>query len=187
MTSKLASHLMKSRHGVYYLRIAHGGKEKRRSLRTKDAQEAKLAAFSFGYKLAHMKKEEAARFALLDEIFEEEKFQAGVKNYEAQQRAYARLEAIKDQNKEEAYFQLLLQQNPHIKQPPQQQPDPVIAPSITIEDACDQYLAARKKQITEGTYRTWKSCLNKLKHALAGREINTIVNQRPKLSTFSLC
>lgn len=44
---KLASHLWKSRHGIYYIRISHGGVDIKRSLKTRDP----LIAKSFAYKL----------------------------------------------------------------------------------------------------------------------------------------
>lgn len=44
---KLASHLWKSRHGIYYFRISHGGVDIKRSLKTRDP----LIAKSFAYKL----------------------------------------------------------------------------------------------------------------------------------------
>lgn len=158
MISKLASHLMKNRHGIYYLRLTHGGKEKRKSLKTRDPLIARAAAYALG-----------AKMSLIDP-----KILAAATEFKVQQQARDRLDTLKNSVDEESYFQLLLQQNPQIKIPTESAPVPVIAPSITIEDACDQYLTARADQITEGTYRTWKSCLNKLKHALAGREINTI-------------
>ncbi|MEQ1766069.1 MAG: tyrosine-type recombinase/integrase, partial [Methylotenera sp.] len=44
---KLASHLWKSRHGIYYIRVTHGGVDIKRSLKTRDP----LLAKSFAYKL----------------------------------------------------------------------------------------------------------------------------------------
>lgn len=40
-------HLFKSRHGVFYLRLARGGQEVKRSLRTKDFRQARLLALAF--------------------------------------------------------------------------------------------------------------------------------------------
>jgi hypothetical protein len=45
-------HLFQSRHGVYYLRLARGGQEIKRSLRTKDFRQAKLLALAFNLELA---------------------------------------------------------------------------------------------------------------------------------------
>lgn len=46
--SKLASYLVRSRHGIYYLRETSGGKERRISLRTRDPLAARMAAYHFG-------------------------------------------------------------------------------------------------------------------------------------------
>jgi hypothetical protein len=45
-------HLTKNRFGVYYLRLARGGQEVKRSLRTKDFRQAKLLEFAFNLELA---------------------------------------------------------------------------------------------------------------------------------------
>lgn len=113
----------------------------------------------------------------LDEIFEEEKFQRGLRNHIAQEKAHARFQELEDKQNEDAYFELLIRQTS--KHHPlnlalQQSSENSAISSIKIENACEIYLAARKVQITEGTYRTWKSCLNKLIKAFPQREINTI-------------
>lgn len=46
--SKLASYLVQSRHGIYYLRDTSGGRERRVSLRTRDPIAARMAAYRFG-------------------------------------------------------------------------------------------------------------------------------------------
>ncbi len=56
MPAKLPSHLMKSRHGIFYLRLTHNGKEKRKSLHTRDPIRARAAAFKLGHNLSIMKK-----------------------------------------------------------------------------------------------------------------------------------
>lgn len=45
---KLASHLWKSRHGIYYIRITHGGLDIKRSLKTRDPLIAKNFAYTLG-------------------------------------------------------------------------------------------------------------------------------------------
>lgn len=45
-------HLFQSHHGVFYLRLARGGQEVKRSLRTKDFRQARLLALAFNLKLA---------------------------------------------------------------------------------------------------------------------------------------
>jgi len=46
---KLASHLWRSRHGIYYFRFSHGSLDIKRSLKTRDP----LIAKSFAYKLGN--------------------------------------------------------------------------------------------------------------------------------------
>lgn len=45
------SHLFQSRAGTYYLRLARGGQEVKRSLRTKDFRQAKILALAFNLEL----------------------------------------------------------------------------------------------------------------------------------------
>jgi len=45
-------HLFPSRHGVYYLRLARGGQEVKRSLRTKNFRQARLLTLAFNLELA---------------------------------------------------------------------------------------------------------------------------------------
>lgn len=177
MPSKLPSHLMINRHGTFYLRLTQNGKERRKSLRTKDLQAAQLAAYEFGHKISLMKKQSQApiRLATDEEMAEHDAFQEGVRHFEAQQRAYERLKALESKSLEDDYLQILLQQNPHLNSSPTQSiKPPVVISSITIEQACDKSLSARKPQVTGATYRTWVSCLNKLKTEFSGREINSI-------------
>ena len=54
LTMKLNSYLVQSRHGIFYLRIQRGGKEKRLSLRTRDPLKAQLAAYAFGGTIVSM-------------------------------------------------------------------------------------------------------------------------------------
>lgn len=51
---QLNSYLVKSRHGIYYLRIQRNGTDKRVSLRTKNLAEAQFSAYQFGAKLRFM-------------------------------------------------------------------------------------------------------------------------------------
>jgi integrase len=51
---QLNSYLVKSRHGIYYLRIQRNGSDNRVSLRTKNYSEAQIAAYHFGAKIRTM-------------------------------------------------------------------------------------------------------------------------------------
>jgi integrase len=48
---KLASHLWKSRHGIYYIRFSHGGVDVKRSLKTRDPLLAKRFAYTLGHNM----------------------------------------------------------------------------------------------------------------------------------------
>jgi hypothetical protein len=50
----LTSRLVKSRHGIYYLRLQRGGIDKRVSLRTRDLSVATIAAHSLGATISAM-------------------------------------------------------------------------------------------------------------------------------------
>lgn len=51
---KLPSRVVKSRHGIYYLRIQRSGIDRRISLRTRDPLTASLAAYKLGATIARM-------------------------------------------------------------------------------------------------------------------------------------
>ena len=177
MPSKLSSHLMRNRHGTFYLRLIQNGKERRKSLRTKDLQEAQIAAYEFGHKLSLMKKKSQPPiiWATQEEVLEQLVFEEGVRKFEAQKRAFERIKSLEDKVLEEDYFQILLNLNPHLNASHTQPPKPPpLTSSITIEQACEKYLSACKTLVTSGTHRTWVSCLNKLKTQFSDREINSI-------------
>lgn len=188
MISKLPSHLMISRHGIFYLRITHGGKEKRKSLKTRDPQQAKLAAFKLGYKMSLMtKQDQKIRFATLEEINEEEDFQAAIRQHNAKEKAWSRIQALQDKKVEDAAFIHYLEQNPQLKELSEQQSttnqttvqtleSPKLQ-SITIEEAIEKYKSARRRDTKIGTQRTWSSCYNKLKKTFSGREIRSIQHE----------
>lgn len=51
----LNSYLVKSRHGIYYLRVQRNGVDKRVSLRTRDPDKAKMSAYKLGLLMAKNK------------------------------------------------------------------------------------------------------------------------------------
>lgn len=129
---KLPSYLSKSRHGTYYLRLQLGGKDQKVSLRTKDPSIASLAAYRFGAKICAMKNQKTTiKFATPEEILDEENFARGVKNYELQTRALARIKALEDKATEDAYFELLLSKNQHLV-------DSINNPEIAIKHVASQ-------------------------------------------------
>ena len=51
---KLKSFLVKSRHGIYYLRLQRHGKDRRISLRTRDPLIASISSYRLGALIARM-------------------------------------------------------------------------------------------------------------------------------------
>lgn len=183
MPAKLASHLMLSRHGIYYLRIERDGIERRRSLRTRDPAQARAAAWRFGATIHRMYtkipddlftnfSEENAKLykVILDEIEVE---QLRKDQIEQELHAQARHPFLQPQVAQAMMAQMLasLPQQLQQVQPPPAQP---ITPTMTVSGACKHYMNARAGQITEGTVRTWQSCFNKLTAAFGQRLVHTI-------------
>jgi hypothetical protein len=173
--TKLPHHLIISRHGIYYLRITSGGKEQRKSLKTRDPKIARAASHWFSATMMSMKKQDQKiRFATIEEILEEEKFQAGVKNHEIQQKAYARIQALEDKAKEDAYVELFiatqyahlkLPQEVHALQPQVQQvayAQNLPADPLTVDEAVNRYLAERAGQITFKSHQAYSTHLKRL-------------------------
>jgi len=52
---KLNSFLVKSRYGIFYLRLQRGGVDRRISLRTRDPERAMYMAYQFGVKVHTIK------------------------------------------------------------------------------------------------------------------------------------
>lgn len=164
---KLNSYLVKSRHGIYYLRLQRHGLDKRISLRTKDLSSASTAAYRFGATMSAMN--DKIKFASQAEILAEEQFKEQIKHHEMRERAYARLDALKDQQAEDEYFQTLLAQNPHLSQQIQsqiqkntQQPALVLK-KMCLRDAVNDYKPAlAKSKQAEKSKKMALSTLNDL-------------------------
>jgi integrase len=168
MPAKLPSHLMLSRHGIYYLRIERDGIEHRRSLRTRDPIQARAAAWRFGATIHGMSSQKSDDPLFIFTEAGAEKLESMILKIEIN-----RLE--RDQKNQDMYARIE-EQTRHLQpqsQPQQQQP-PSLPAVITINDACKQYMSSRAGQITEGTVRTWQSCFNKLTAAFGPRLAHTI-------------
>lgn len=168
---KLNSYLVKSRHGIYYIRFQRNGADKRISLRTRDLNLAAITAYKFGSTIAAMtkKQDDKIRFATPEEVFAEEQFSAQVKQYEMRQRAHERLEALQDKQAEEAYFQTLLAQNPQLAtQPAPQQTMMLQHPALALKKVClrdaiiDYKPALAKSKQAEKSKKMALSTLNDL-------------------------
>lgn len=91
----LKSRLVKSRHGIYYLRLQRKGLDRRISLNTKDFKIAASAAYSFGAKITLMtntKNTEQMKFATQEEL-------DALAEMRAQNNAIERVEAIIAKNR----------------------------------------------------------------------------------------
>lgn len=144
MPAKLASHLMLSRHGIYYLRIERDGIERRRGLRTRDPAQARAAAWRFGATIHGMSTQKT------DDplsIFTE----AGAEELESLLLKIKISQLESDQKKQDMYARIdeqtrhLLPQSQPQEAPSQRQLP--AASAITISDACKHYMNARTGQI----------------------------------------
>ena len=172
MPAKLASHLMLSRHGIYYLRVERDGIERRKSLHTRDPFKARAAAWRFGATIYDMSKQN------FDDIFFPNT-KAGAEEHEALLLKIRINEIEREQKNQEMNARIdeqLKQLFPNSNQNHIQSnlPPSNSIPTITISEACKRYMDARKGQITPGTVRTWQSCFNKLIVAFGSCNLDTI-------------
>lgn len=156
MPAKLASNLVISRHGIYYLRKIIDGVEKRMSLRTRNPDAAKLAAYQFG----------ASRMA--------GKFDLKIK-------LPGGVEIETDGSTSENAIALEMVKALAASQPrPGGQFDTDrfsdINP-ITVQHATRYYMLDRAEQITPGTKRTWQTSFNKLNAAHSERFAHELTSQ----------
>jgi integrase len=156
MPAKLASNLVISRHGIYYLRTTVDGREKRVSLRTRNPAAAKLAAYKFGAAMM------SGKFDL------KVKLPSGV-------------EIETDGSAEERDAVLDLLKTLEITPPrPGGQFDTDRFEDLTpvsVEHATRMYMLYRLDQITAGTKRTWQTSFNKLNAALGQRLAHELTSQ----------
>ena len=158
MPSKLASHLVLSRHGIYYLRTTIDGREKRFSLRTRSPEAAKLAAYEFG--AAKM----GGKFDLTVRVSKE-----------------GGLEIITNETEQENAVALEIAKAFAASQPRPGQQFSLdrfedLTP-ITVQHATRYYMLDRAEQITAGTKRTWQTSFNKLVAALGARTVHEVTPQ----------
>jgi integrase len=157
MPAKLASHLVLSRHGIYYLRTKIDGREKRISLRTRCPDAAKLAAYQFG--ATRM----GGKFNL------KIKLPSGVEietNETPEENAVAleMVKALAASKSTRPGDQFNTDRHSEIK-------------PISVHHATRYYMLDRADQITAGTKRTWQTSFNKLVAALGERTVHEISTQ----------
>lgn len=154
---RLASYLVKSRHGIFYLRLVRGGKERRRSLGTRDPNQAKIRAYQFGAAIM-------AGFPDLDNI----------KGWTVRKDANGSVEISTDGSADDhsrALEALTLMMGPG---QPLVSPPPPAVQKISIPDAIRKYMRARDGQITAGTQRTWQTSFNRLSREFGARYVDEI-------------
>lgn len=138
MPAKLPHYLIRSRHGIYYLRIVRDGRERRRSLRTRDPLEAEAAAYRFGATIRMMKNNKSFDPELL-EIAEHVAIETRAE------------QLVQEKRIEEAARQLsgldLIQ--------PSSSPTP--PNPISLKDGLAAWFTARQDGVTHNTLEAWST------------------------------
>lgn len=175
---------MKSRHGIFYLRLNAHGKEWRKSLHTRDPSIARVAAYKLGATIAGMKSKQNLGYGMrlhadgsidinTDGSAEDHGRVLEILP-EVKKLSEARLAELKAEGENELkqiYAELAVWRS---QQSQQVAITETIKPSITIEVAIKKYQGARENDTKMGTKRTWSSCYNKLIKTFKGREIRSI-------------
>lgn len=157
MPAKLASHLVLSRHGIYYIRTKIDGREKRISLRTRSPVTAKLAAYEFG----------AARMGGKFDLKIKLPGGGEIETDGSPEENAVALEMVKTLAASQATRlgdQFDTDRHSEIK-------------PITVHHATRYYMLDRADQITAGTKRTWQTSFNKLVAALGERTVHEVSTQ----------
>lgn len=148
---KLASHLWRSRHGIYYIRYIFNGREYRRSLGIRDS----LKARSIAYKLGAMNADD-----LIKKLKNTDSKEWSLKTPQIEITTDGTVEDHK--NAIQALETFLAHQ-------PSQSTPPVLQTSsigISIQKAVSDYLSERASSIAPRTLAAWKSDFNNLAIAL---------------------
>lgn len=173
MLTKLPHHLVISRHGIYYLRVTHNGKEQRKSLKTRDPAIARAASYALGATI-RASTNNNINMSLIDP-----KILAMAVELRAQAKAKERIEALERQQREDEIFRQLLTQQPHLIQTQPHAAQPTgqqILPAypITTADAVKKYLDEREGQITGKSHEAYSTNIKKLAHEFNQQELHTI-------------
>lgn len=167
---KLNSFLVKSRHGIYYLRLQRNGTDRRISLRTRDPDRAMYAAYQFGVEIFSMK-----NISTYDAVFPDGTRVSA--NGEDDHRRLIEIMAIKRANEEamlaamaaipdDVFSFLHTNQSKQSVQPtssPGLLPAVDAASVVTLRMALDEYYPVlEKKKIANKTKGMAKTALNKM-------------------------
>lgn len=185
MPSKLASRLVISRYGVYYLRLIKNGREQRWSLRTRDPVVARRAAYKFGELL--MSNQPVSEYILKakDGMVEEMSTDGSAEDHARLMVAYNALKAFSSERQAR-----LDEVAESLKSLPAISAGPLsnkasTGSGITIKEACDQYMLQRDRELTGSTKRTYQTTWNRLiedlgsdtpAHEVTWMQITTIFN-----------
>lgn len=149
---KLASHLWRSRHGIYYLRYTSQTREIKRSLHTRDPAKAAAYAYQFGASLMTSPLDKALK-ALAD---------GKVKDWTV--KLPDGTTVATDGTAED--HQRALEALALLTARASQQPEPArheVDADMTLERCIDDYMHERAGEFSAGTVRTYKTCFTKLK------------------------
>lgn len=185
MPSKLASRLVISRYGVYYLRLIKNKREQRWSLRTRDPVVAKRAAYKFGELLMSNQPISEYTLKLNKGDIEEMSTDGSAEDHARLMTAYNALKAFSSER--QARLDEVAESIKSLPAIPAEPPSNK-APTgngMTIKEACDQYMQQRKAELTESTKRTYQTTWNRLAaefgddtpaHQITSQQITAIFN-----------
>ncbi len=142
MLAKLPHFLVKSRHGIYYLRVTRNGKESRKSLGTRDPVAARAAAYRFGATIMAMSEE---KLSVYEQVM---------------------AEMMADRLRSQARIVTAAQAMAGVVAPPVMAPAAAGVPAaqypMTLKAGVAAYFAARDGQIEPATKSSWTTHLNRL-------------------------
>lgn len=147
MLAKLPHFLVKSRHGIYYLRVTRNGKESRKSLGTRDPVVARAAAYQFGATITAMSEQD--KLSVYEQVM---------------------AEMMADRLRSQARISTAAQALAGVVAVPPvaaavtvpAAAAPVAQYPMTIQDGVAAYFAAREGQIKPSTKSSWTTHLNRL-------------------------
>jgi integrase len=161
---KLPSYLAISRYGIYYLRIERNGKERRRSLGTRDPAVAITAAYQFGAKIHAMTRRHLGYSVDTGSI--KITTDGSADDHARAMEALSALQKLDQQRRndglrefEQLQADALLKSQKTQAHLPQQKPQPERLQ--TLQDALADYLIERDGGWTDGTLVTYNSIFNR--------------------------
>lgn len=152
---KLSSHLWRSRYGTFFLRWQSAGKDKKRSLGTKDFNVAQMAAYIFGAKMVDPLK--LVQLIKSGEKFEEYKLELDGDRVNIETDG-----TPEDHQRLKEALAVLLSSRSTGSTPPQI-PASDQQTRWRLDESIESYLADREGELTKNTLITYRSSFNTLK------------------------